>query len=102
TLPRAEWSRGGCVVLADYRWMLDDAFRTEDNPLTDVLDAAPSYLVIDPHRTRNVEEVGALLAGVPATTVPIVKVNDALWSAWLLKAESHAADLMSDYWDEGS
>lgn len=102
TLPRAEWSRGGCVVLADYRWLLDDAFEYASPALREVFDSKPSYLVIDPHRTRSVEEVGALLDGVPEGTTVVLKVNDALWSAWLLKAESHAADLMPDYWDEES
>lgn len=88
-LPEADWSRGGCVVLADYRWLLDDAFEDDSPALREVFDSKPSYLVIDPHRTRSVEEVGALLAGVPAATVPIVKVNDALWSAWLKWGEGN-------------
>jgi|GEM_PF-1748542 len=104
TLPEATWSRGGCVVLADYRWMLADEFQTANDPLSEVFGATPSYLVIDPHRTRRAWDVGHILSRVPEETTVILKVSDHLWTGWLHEVYDHGYDAVYvlAYRDEGS
>lgn len=92
TLPPERWDTG-CVVLADYRGMLHDHFRTERGPYwSDVLGATPKYLVIDPHRTRALSQVVSVLRRVDVDTVPILKLNTDLMQRWTLAGSEESSD----------